>query len=144
MTKMIKVRAAKKIAPFAATSRRRCPVLAARPGTCICFLARQMCRRPERALPLGVPNAQNKQFMMRQPEKFCKLISHRAESECDRKNLLSGESDSTLCGKSAVGVIPSAARDLLFMQMLSKKQIPRAKFALGMTICAFFRKLFSR
>jgi hypothetical protein len=94
MMKMIKVRAAKMIAPSAATSQRRCPVLAARPGTCIFFLARQMSRRPERAVPLGVPNAQNKQFMMRQREKFCKLISQRAESECGRKSALSGERDS--------------------------------------------------
>src|ERR1700730_12037281 len=81
MVKMTKVRAAKKFAPSAAASHRR-PVVAARPGTCVFFLARQMFRRPERAVPLGLPNAQNKQFMMRQREKFCKLISQRAESEC--------------------------------------------------------------
>jgi hypothetical protein len=45
--------AAKKFAPSAAASRRRCPVLAARPGTCIFFLAWQMscsaaCPAPRR------------------------------------------------------------------------------------------------
>jgi len=78
--KMTKVRAAKKFASSAAASRRRCLVLAARPGNYVFILARQMSRRPECGLPLGVPNAQNKQFMMRQGEKFCKLISQRAES----------------------------------------------------------------
>jgi hypothetical protein len=58
------------------------------------IFARQMSRRPERALPLGVRSAQNKQFMMRQREKFCKLISQRADGECGMKNALSGERDS--------------------------------------------------
>jgi hypothetical protein len=53
MMKMMIVRAAKKFAPSAAASRRRCPVLAARPGTWIFFLARQMscsaaCPAPRR------------------------------------------------------------------------------------------------
>ena len=81
-------------------------MLAARPGTCVFLLARQMSRRPERALPLGVPNAQNKQFMMRQRGKFCKLISQRAESECGGKNALSDDSDSTLLEKKARGCHP--------------------------------------
>jgi len=84
--KMIKARAAKQSALSAATSRRRCLVLAACPGTRIFVLAPQMCRRPERALPLGVPNAPNKQLIMRQRGKFCKLISRRVESECAAKN----------------------------------------------------------
>jgi hypothetical protein len=82
---MMKARAAKRFAISAATSRRRRLVLAARPGTRIFILARQMCRRPERALPLGVPNAPNKQVMMRQRAKFCKLISRRIESGCAAK-----------------------------------------------------------
>jgi hypothetical protein len=90
-----------------------------------------MSRRRERALPLGVPNAPNKQFMMRQRAKFCKLISQRAESECARENALRGECDSTICEKSAVGVIPSAARELLFMQALSKKADSSGKIRPG-------------
>jgi len=40
--KMMVAGATKRFAPSAAASRRRCPVLAARPGSCIFFLARQM------------------------------------------------------------------------------------------------------
>jgi hypothetical protein len=40
--KMMKMRTAKKIAHLPQYSRRRCPVLAARPGNCIFVLTRQM------------------------------------------------------------------------------------------------------
>jgi hypothetical protein len=44
MLKMTQVKATKNFASSAAASRRRCHVLAARPGTCIFFLVRQMSR----------------------------------------------------------------------------------------------------
>jgi hypothetical protein len=44
MMKMMKVNAAKNIASPATTSRRRCPVHAPRPGSCIFVLVRQMSR----------------------------------------------------------------------------------------------------
>src|SRR5579863_5899215 len=48
------------------------------------------------------------------------------------------QSGFTACGKSKASVIPSEARDLLFVLTLRRKQIPRAKFAFGMAIRSFF------
>src|SRR5271155_4348646 len=90
--KIIKMRAAKKSRRPPPHSRRRCPVLAARPGNRVFVVARQMscsARIPR----LDGRNAQNKHFMMRQPAKFCKLISPRAESEHAGKML--GACDAT-------------------------------------------------
>jgi hypothetical protein len=40
-----------------------------------------------------------------------------------------------------MGVIPSAARDLLFAEILRRKLIPRANYALGITAFVLFNKL---
>jgi hypothetical protein len=43
--------------------------------------------------------------------------------------------------EKAIFVIPSEARDLLFLPVSKKQQIPRANPPFGMTGCEFFRSL---
>jgi uncharacterized protein (DUF2342 family) len=103
---MMKMKAAKKVAPAAAAARRRCHLLAARPGTCVFILARQMSRSAACPAP-------------RRKKRSEQTIYDAATREVLQIDFPSREE-------------AGAAE---------KKQIPRAKFALGMTVRAFVRSL---
>jgi hypothetical protein len=103
---MMKMKAAKKVAPAAAAARRRCHLLAARPGTRVFILARQMSRSAACPAP-------------RRKKRSEQTIYDAATREVLQIDFPSREE-------------AGAAE---------KKQIPRAKFALGMTVRAFVRSL---
>jgi hypothetical protein len=103
---MMKMKAAKKVAPAAAAPRRRCHVLAARPGTCVFILVRQMSRSAACPAP-------------RRKKRSAQTIYDAATREVLQIDFPSREA----------------------ADAAEKKQIPRAKFAFGMTVRAFVRSL---
>src|SRR5277367_2750842 len=132
--KIIKMRAAKRSRRPPPHSRRRCPVLAARPGNCVFVVTRQMgcsARIPR----LDGRNAQNKHFMMRQAAKFCKLISPRAESERAGKMLDACDATrnvkSVREGKDDEGVGACACGSSVFQGVVALAPTISVRFATG-------------